>query len=129
MFKIGKTYNFNTLAPVIIGDLQEMMKVLSIMSFDEAIKQYDVVTLHENVRHHINANLLVNDLTFILFKCSDGTKKIIPLEYINSNSIVEVEKVKIIIELEAINNEDLQIIKETLINAGYLNGKYRVERN
>lgn len=128
-FKIGKTYNFNTLAPTVLGDLQESMKVMAIMGFDEAIKYHDIVTLHDNVKNNLitEADLQVNDLTFILFKCVDGSSKILPLEYINSKSITEVTKVKIIVEIETENNEDLQIIKETLLNAGYLNGKYRVE--
>jgi len=119
-FQINKVYNFNTLAPTILGSNYSNMKVLSMLNAKEALKYEDIYTLHNNLLPAIlGLPQDVNDCVFLLLETIDGTKKVYAIEYIDPFSIVEVVTTNIRLELFNTNLEDLNIIRARMLELGY----------
>lgn len=119
-FKLKHTYNFNTLAPAILGEKFSMMKVKAIVTADEAVKYSDIYTTFTTLKTEIsNLPDNITDLTFILFTNEDGDKSVYALEYINQDTVVEVEGVNIRVEVRGVTSDDLITIKTKLIELGY----------
>lgn len=119
-FKLKHTYNFNTLAPAILGEKFSMMKVKAIVTADEAVKYSDIYTTFTTLKTEIsNLPDNITDLTFILFTNEDGDKSVYALEYINPDTVVEVEGVNIRVEVRGVTSDDLITIKTKLIELGY----------
>ena len=121
-FNIGKTYNFTTLAPDVLGGEYRAMKVISMMTATEAVKYRDIYTLHSSLIDHIpNLPTDANDCVFVLFENQDKIKIVLALEYIDINSIELVETTNIEIKLFNTNTDDLAIIRSRLLELGYTN--------
>ena len=124
-FELRKRYNFSTKAPAILGAEYRNVMVESIMTATEAVKYSDVLTLHEQIRTVLNLDLEVANCTYIKFKTLDGETVILALEYINSDSIVEVKTVNIRVDILEANTDDILIIQERLKELGYSKFKIR----
>ena len=121
-FELKKTYNFNTLAPAVLGEKYTLMKVKSIMDYSEAVLQKDITTEYETLKPIIlTLPDNVMDLTFILFEDMNKELKLVALEYINLTTIVEVKAVDIRIDVLGVSTSDINIIKTRLIELGYTN--------
>ena len=120
-------YNFNTIAPHILGGPYEKMKLVSICTAQEAMKhKKDVYTLHKHMERYIQ-DLSVEDLHYLVFKYSDNDEKevCIPLEYLQSESLVKVEGIKIFIEVPDAQMSDMVLIQDALISVGISNAVIR----
>ena len=124
-FELRKQYNFTTKAPAILGAEYRNVMVESIMTATEAVKYSDVLTLHEQIRTVLNLDLEVANCTYIKFRTLDGETVILALEYINSDSIVEVKTVNIRVDILEANTDDILIIQERLKELGYSKFKIR----
>ena len=124
-FELRKRYNFTTKAPAILGAEYRNVMVESIMTATEAVKYSDVLTLHEQLRTVLNLDLEVANCTYIKFRTLDGETVILALEYINSDSIVEVKTVNIRVDVLEANTDDILIIQERLKELGYSKFKIR----
>lgn len=124
-FELRKRYNFTTKAPAILGAEYRNVMVESIMTATEAVKYSDVLTLHEQIRTVLNLDLEVANCTYIKFRTLDGETVILALEYINSDSIVEVKTVNIRVDVLEANTDDILIIQERLKELGYSKFKIR----
>lgn len=124
-FELRKRYNFTTKAPAILGAEYRNVMVESIMTATEAVKYSDVLTLHEQIRTVLNLDLEVANCTYIKFRTLDGETVILALEYINSDSIVEVKTVNIRVDILEANTDDILIIQERLKELGYSKFKIR----
>ena len=124
-FELRKRYNFTTKAPAILGAEYRNVMVASIMTATEAVKYSDVLTLHEQIRTVLNLDLEVANCTYIKFRTLDGETVILALEYINSDSIVEVKTVNIRVDVLEANTDDILIIQERLKELGYSKFKIR----
>ena len=115
-------YNFNTIAPAILGGPYDRMKLVSICTAQEALKYTDVYTLHKQVERYL-PNVNVEDLHYLVFQysTSDEKKVCIPLEYIPTESLVKVEGVKIFIEIPDAQMSDLALVQDALVAAGIHN--------
>ena len=60
-----------------------------------------------------------NVCTYVKFKTLDGATKILAVEYINEDTIVEVKTVNIRIELQRATTTDLLVIRDRLHELGY----------
>lgn len=121
-FKIKGIYNFSTKASAILGNQFTNMRVKGIIDFEEAVKYRDVATLHATVKPSIPGIVDdVKDLTFVLFETIDGDDLLLAKEYINAESIVQVQTVNIRAEVTNVTTEDLNIIKTKLTELGYPN--------
>lgn len=123
-FALRKTYNFITLAPTILGERYNLMKVKSIMDYSEAKTYNDIVTEFETLKPIITTlpdNVM--DLTFILFEDVNKDTKLMALEYINLDTVQEVKAIDIRVEILGVSTEDISIVKNRLLELGYDNIK------
>ena len=123
-FQIKKRYNFTTKAPAVLGGIYKNMLVEAIMSADEAVKYMDIMTLHDQIRAIEPMNMDANVCTYVKFKTLDGATKILAVEYINEDTIVEVKTVNIRVDILEANTDDILIIQERLKELGY--GKFKI---
>ena len=117
--QLGKTYNFKTLAPVLLGSEYKNQKVIGIINSTEAMKYSDIQTTYSLVSKEISNLPKVNELTFLLFESLDKDKTVMALEYIDTNSIVLITTFNLVITLNNANNEDTTIITNHLKELGY----------
>lgn len=127
-FQLKKKYNFSMLteASMILGEKFSLMKVKSIMTSTEAVKYRDIATTHEILKPlipNISPNLV--DLTYILFENIDGEEVLFALEYIDTNTIVEVNQVNLRIEILNTSTDDIKVLSNTLKELGYT--KYTIK--
>lgn len=124
LFEIKKTYNFSTLAPTLLGSDYTNLKVKAILTSEAAVKYSDIVSTHQTVKSTIkNLPDNVSDLTYILFENSDKTTMILPVEYIETDSVVEVSSINIRIDIPNVTVDDVNILKTRLKELGYLDFK------
>lgn len=119
--QLGKTYNFKTLSPVILGSEYKNQKVIGIFNSTEAMKYGDIQTTYALVSKQISTLPKINDLTFILFESLDQDKTILALEYLDVNTIVEVTTFNLNIIVNNASTEDTSIITNMLKELGYSN--------
>lgn len=127
-FQLKKKYNFSMLseASMILGEKFSLMKVKGIMTSTEAVKYRDIATTHEILKPlipNISPNLV--DLTYILFENIDGEEVLFALEYIDTNTIVEVNQVNLRIEILNTSTDDIKVLDNTLKELGYT--KYTIK--
>ena len=127
-FQLKKKYNFSMLseASMILGEKFSLMKVKGIMTSTEAVKYRDIATTHEVLKPlipNISPNLV--DLTYILFENIDGEEVIFALEYIDTNTIVEVNQVNLRIEILNTSTDDIKVLDNALKELGYT--KYSIK--
>lgn len=123
-FEIKKKYNFNmnTNLVSILGDRYTIMKVKGILTSDQAIRYTDITTMHQQVKPLLTSlPENTSDLTYILFETIDGEEVVYANEYIDSDSIVETDKVNIRVDVANASTEDMNNIKTMLAEAGYSN--------
>ena len=124
LFEIKKTYNFSTLAPTLLGSDYTNLKVKAILTSEAAVKYSDIVSTHQTVKSTIkNLPDNVSDLIYILFENSDKTTMILPVEYIETDSVVEVSSINIRIDIPNVTVDDVNILKTRLKELGYLDFK------
>ena len=121
--QLGKTYNFKTLSPVILGSEYKNQKVIGIFNSTEAMKYGDIQTTYALVSKQISTLPKINDLTFVLFESLDHDKTILALEYLDVNTIVEVTTFNLNIVVNNASTEDTSIITNMLKELGYTNFK------
>ena len=119
--QLGKTYNFKTLSPVILGSEYKNQKVIGIFNSTEAMKYGDIQTTYALVSKQIATLPKINDLTFVLFESLDQDKTILALEYLDVNTIVEVTTFNLNIVVNNASTEDTSIITNMLKELGYTN--------
>lgn len=121
-FELKKVYNFQTLAPTIIGNEHTNMKVKAILTSDNALKFRDIATLHQTVKNIISGlPESITDLTYVLFETVDKENVVLALEYINTDSITEVTSVNIRINIMRCTTEDISMLRLRLQELGYTN--------
>lgn len=117
--QLNKRYNFITIAPTILGASYTNMKAISIMSYKEALKKEDITTIHKQIEKTLPQDLRVSDLTYILFEDMNGKEKVMAYEYMVKDSVVEVNKITILVEIPDANTEDLNTISLAMTELGY----------
>lgn len=128
MVQLNRRYDFVTLAPTELGGSFRSMKVLAILTADKAVNYRDIHTLHEKMKRYLTQDYNIEDLTYILFESVNKTQVLIPLEYIDKDSIVEVEQLKLVIEIPNANTTDISIVSDKLTELGFKNCKVTYSR-
>lgn len=119
-FELKKSYNFSTLAPTLLGNTYSNMKVKAILTSDNVFEYRDVATLHKQVKSVISGlPESITDLSYILFESNTNEKLVLPIEYIDTDSIVEVQSLNIRIELSNVTIDDVGILRTRLEELGY----------
>lgn len=123
-FELKKSYNFNikSEAAGIIGEKYKLAKIKGIITSEEAVKYTDIATMHETLKPLITTLPdSVNDLSYVLFETQDGDQKVLALEYIDVNTIVEVKSINLRAQILGVSTDDIAIIKSALSELGYAN--------
>lgn len=124
MLQFKKNYNFTTLAPAILGAVYNNMKYIGSCTSEEAqIIKNDILNIHEQLRNVISGLPKVTDCEFYKFKDSLGNLVVISREYIDINSIVEVSKINIRVDIYDTTTDSISIINNRLKELGYNNFK------
>ena len=120
-FELKKSYNFSTLAPTLLGNNYTNMKVIAILTADNAIEYRDIATLHAQVKSTITGLPdSTTDLSYILFKNNITSEQLVlPLEYIEDSSIVETTTLNIRIEVRNCTIDDVGTLRTRLEELGY----------
>ena len=123
-FELKKSYNFSTLAPTLLGNNYTNMKVIAILTADNAIEYRDIATLQAQVKSTITGLPdSTTDLSYILFKNNITSEKLVlPLEYIEDSSIVETTTLNIRIEVRNCTIDDVGTLRTRLEELGYADG-------
>lgn len=121
-FELNKSYNYTTIAPIILGGTFKNQKVKAILTAEEAIKYRDITTLHETMKTTSNPLPLdVNDLTYLLFETIDADTQILALEYIEPYSIELVSTINVRIDLLDTEAPTIAIVRARLKELGIQN--------
>lgn len=128
MVQLNKRYDFVTLAPTELGGSFRSMKVQAILTADKAVNYRDIHTLHEKMKRYLTQDYNIEDLTFVLFESVNKSTVLIPLEYIDKDSVVEVEQLKLVIEIPNANTTDISIVADKLTELGFKNCKIEYKR-
>lgn len=126
-FKINRKYNYNTIAPNILGSSYSNMTLIGIMSFSEASKEYDILSIHSSIRNqtaNINVPVNASDCTYLKFKSPGGDFKIIAQEYITSSE--EVESTTLTITVKNYTSSDYIVLKNALEGLGYFDLDFNI---
>lgn len=123
-FELKKSYNFSTLAPTLLGNQYKNMKVKAILTSSNALQYKDIATIHQQVKSSI-AGLpdSITDLTYILFENTDNEETVFALEYIDADSITEVDSLNIRIEIGNCTVDDIAVLRTRLQELGYTSFK------
>lgn len=118
--ELNQSYDFSTLAPTLLGANFSNVKVIGIMTAEEAIKYRDIHTLHQEVIGIVPALPGVEDLKYVLLDV-DGRKILLAYEYIDSYSITKVNTVNLGITVYQAKDSDIVILRNALLELGYGN--------
>lgn len=121
MLTLGKTYNLIPKYPSVLGSKLINLKLVSILTFEQATKVLDVITQHQNVIKVASVSDIINSLSYKdfqyhHFKNDDNIDYVLPLDYLASytesgNSFT--------FKISNISNIDKNIIKTVLTQQGY----------
>lgn len=121
MLTLGKTYNLIPKYPSVLGSKLINLKLVSILTFEQATKVLDVITQHQNVVKVASVSDIINSLSYKdfqyhHFKNDDNIDYVLPLDYLASytesgNSFT--------FKISNISNIDKNIIKTVLTQQGY----------
>lgn len=119
--QINGVYNFETLAPAVLGAEFKNAKVLAIMSFSTASKETDIPALHFNVRPFL-PNTVSSDFTsytYVQLVSETNAKTILALEWIRANSIVQVSRRTVKFSVDINDSADIPRILNAIIQNGF----------
>lgn len=121
MLNLAKTYNLIPKYPSILGSKLINLKLVSILTFEQATKVLDVITQHQNILKVASTTDVINSLSYKdfqyhHFKNDDNIDYVLPLEYLASYT---ESGNSFIFKVNNISNIDKNIIKTVLTQQGY----------
>jgi len=120
-FELGTTYNFNTLAPAILGSNVKNATVLGIIDYTTASNYITPETRHVDVYPYLPTGT-VNDpkkYTYILFKSESNVKFVLGLPWIDLATVVQVVSLTINVTVNNASTGDANRIRDSLILLGF----------
>jgi len=125
--EINKVYSFDTIAPSILGASFKNAKVVSILSYSDAIKQQNVnntfITL-SNMFPAAFAGTSIESSIFYKMTLPSGQEIILAGQYINYFTLELAVSKSIRIDIFDISNTDVDVLKQLLIERGYCNAVF-----
>lgn len=123
MFNINKIYNFETLAPSVLGAEYKNAKVLALMNYGTAAGIADIPALQFNVAPFL-PNTVSRDFTkytYVELISETNAKTILALEWIKANSVVAVSKRVVTFSVEINDSVDIPRITNAIVQNGFPN--------
>jgi hypothetical protein len=120
-YQIGTAYNFNTLAPAILGATFNNAKLLSIMDFNTAMKFTNIAQQAQIVYPVLPAGTPTDPSSYVylLFQTSTGATVVLANVWINESTIVVSTTATITVVVTNVTTADVSVIRNMLLNAGY----------
>ncbi len=117
---IGKLYSFNTIAPIVLGDRYENMKLVRSGLGDQFENVVDIQTKNIQVAN-VNG-VPADDISVMLchmFINENNEQIVLANDWININTLTEGSKINYNIIISDISLEDKAVILQTLDAMGY----------
>jgi hypothetical protein len=123
-FLIGQTYNFQVY-PSVLGNDWQNVKVTSVMSYEDAMKQQDVTSLHIKFYPYFGPQTNTpNDPSAYLYikvKTQSGAVTILGVAWINDSSVQMVTAQTVTATIANVTPQDIPKIQAALAANGYNN--------
>lgn len=119
--QIGGTYNFETLAPAILGDKIKNAKLTAIVNYTMANKLFNPSSQHANIYPHLPPGTARDHTkySYYVFTSQNGEDRVYALEWLNQNTIELVSGSTIRATIYNTTAQDLTNIRQLLASAGY----------
>lgn len=130
-FKVNRTFNFSPktqlYSNMLFSASYNGLKLVSIISAEEAAKHSDIYTIHKNVLAAYSQDTSttcdiptsVEDCSFLLFKTGKDQTFVIAEEYIDSSTIVVSSKRTCIYTVYNVEDSDIDTISNFIKSLGY----------
>lgn len=120
-FQVGKTYNFETIAPGILPSSFKNAYLLTETTFETANRQENVDLKYRQIFPVLPPGSLDNPKKhrWFIFKAENGSEVTLCSQWISESSIEEVSAISLDIHIVNVTAADAQRIRALLISAGY----------
>lgn len=120
-FTVGRVYTFNTYAPEVLGLTQINVKCVAIVNAQTALKEIDIMSMHERIRPHLPAGYNNDPLTMTYVKLRNvsGLETIYSMDWINMATVKETSPRRIVATINGVSEADVNTIREALVIQGY----------
>lgn len=118
---IGKTIQFETLAPAVLGARYKDVKVLAILDPGTAKMFSDVLVRHIAVYPYLPPGI-VDDHTrynYVKLEMPNGAIEIMGIPWISESSISVIEQTDIRVVLKGRSHEDVELVRRALSANGF----------
>ena len=122
MLEVKKTYTFSVLTDLIplLGAKHSLMKVVAILTADNALRYGDIYTLHNQILGFVKSlPSNCSELTYLLLEKTNKEQLVLAYEYIDEKTIKEVTSIDLQVTIRNCSNQDIQTINKLLKEAGY----------
>ncbi len=115
-FGVGKRYNFNTLAPVMLGSEFKNALVVEIMMAKKAITVSDIGTVNARVSQELSLPVTpnVNDMVFVLFETDSNDTVLLSTSWINNNTIALTQRENRTLQIDDVDVSMIPVINQAL---------------
>lgn len=120
-FELDGVYNFNTLAPAILGADFKRVTVLAILNYTVATNYINIESNHVNIYPYLPVGTVNDPKTYqyLLIRTQTGENTVLALPWINISTVVKVTSKVISITVNDANVDDSVKIRDSLILLGY----------
>lgn len=121
-FQIKKSYHFEVYPPSLGNDFKNVT-ILGILDFDTAHRFADLHVRHPLYYPSLPAGT-VNDptaFTYLRIRTEGGEERIIALEWIRQESIVQVDSASVVVRFNQFTVTDIPTLRQVLAENGFTN--------
>lgn len=121
LFEVGKTYNFETHVPTLLGAGYRGVTVVAIMDYGTAIKERDVTALHRTLYGSLPSGTPDDPAAtnYLRLKMTTGDYIIMGYSWIKEDTIAMVESGQVSVQIFDTNPDDVTRIRDILVLAGF----------
>lgn len=118
---IGGIYNFETLAPAILGDKIKNAKLTAIVNFSTAQKLFNPTSQQANIYPHLPVGTPRDHTKYVYynFTTENGEDRVLAREWINLSTIQLVTGNTLKVSIYNVTAQDQTNIRQLLIGAGF----------
>lgn len=120
-FELNSVYNFNTVAPAILGLEFKRVTVLAILNYSVANTFINIETNHVNIYPYLPPGTINDPKTYqyLLIKTESGNDTVLAIPWIDLNSVTQVTTQSIVVTLNNVSTTDTVKIRDAMIMLGY----------
>lgn len=118
---VGKSYNFETYAPELLGSGFKSAVVTAIMDYNTALKERDITGIHQTVYGYLPSGTPESPsaTVYIRLKLPSGTYTVLGYSWIKAETIEEVASATINVAIYGVAAEDTERVRNIIALAGY----------